>query len=205
MILGFKETKKILDRYNLPYLPTFLVASKREAISKGEDIGYPLVAKISSTKYTHKTEIDGVIKDIKNRKELEEAYTKLVKIDSIEGILIQKRGKGIELVIGAKRDNLFGPVVMFGIGGVFVEIFKDTSFRIAPIKKSDAISMIREIKGEKIFHGFRGLAPVNKNMIVDLLIKVSDMITKEEIKELDLNPLFADEKNIQISDARIVV
>ncbi len=205
MILGFKETKKILDRYKLPYAPTSLATDKSEAISKGEEIGYPLVAKISSTKHTHKTEIGGVVKEIKNRKELGDAYAKLSKIDSIEGVLIQKKMEGIELVIGAKEDDLFGPVVMFGIGGIFVEIFKDISFRVAPIKKSDAVSMIKEIKGEKLLNGFRGLLPVNKDKIIDVLMKASAMITEEEIREFDFNPLFADEKKIQISDARIVV
>jgi len=209
--LFFKEAKKLLLKYNIPLCATEIVNSKKDAIKIAKDFKYPIVIKISSPDILHKTEGGFVKKDIKDQKELEVAWNKIIRLANkkkvkIEGVLVQKQLSGREIIIGIKRDAQFGPILMFGLGGVFVEVLKDVSFAITPIKREDAFRMMKEIKGIKILKGFRGKKPVNLEKIANILVSLSQLSLKEKgILEIDLNPVIVNEKGAWVVDARFLM
>ncbi len=211
--LTFSETKKILSEYDIPFGQMILAKSKKEAIVFAEKIGYPVVLKVSSPEILHKTEIEGIKTNIFNKKNLEKTWDKILSevkkkkpLAKIEGILVQKQLKGREVVIGMKRDRQFGPVLMFGLGGIFTEVLEDVAFKIAPVSESDAMKMIKEIKGYKVLTAFRGQKPVNLKAIVKIIVSLSRLsLEKEEIKEIDLNPIIVNEKRALIVDTSFLL
>ena len=208
-LLGFEETKKLLDQYKIPFSQTKLVKSKKQALRAAQIIGYPVILKGYSTKILHKTE-KGLVKfKIDDEKKLEKVFDEIMKLArriKIEGVLVQKMEQGIELVCGMKRDVSFGPVLMFGLGGIFIEVLKDISFAISPITKKEALDMVKEIKGYEILNGYRGQPCVEINRIADVLIKLSNLSSEHsEIKEIDFNPIFADGKKVIVADAKLLI
>lgn len=209
--LSFEETKKLLFKYKIPFCVTELAKSKEEAVSIAEKIGYPVAMKIFSKNVLHKTEIGAVKTNIKNEEELFVSFNsinELAKAKSIEmeGILVQKMVLGQEIIVGMKRNEQFGSVLMFGIGGVLVELLKDVSFRIAPITQKDAIEMIKEIKGYKLLTGFRGKEAVDIDKIVNILISLSNLsLNENNIKEIDFNPVIVSKDSALVVDARILI
>ena len=211
--LNFSETKKILSEYDVPFCQMILTKSKNEAIVFAEKVGYPVVLKVSSPEILHKTEIGGIKTNILDKKTLEKTWNKILAevkkkkpLAEIEGILVQKQIKGREIVIGMKRDHQFGPVLMFGLGGIFTEVLEDVAFKIAPVSESDAIKMIKEIKGYKVLTNFRGQKPVNLKAIVKIIISLSNLsLEREEIKEIDLNPIIANENKALVVDTSFLL
>ena len=212
-VLSFEEAKKLLEKYNIPFVKTRICQSKKEAIDFAQKIGFPVVLKVFSPDILHKTDVGGVKIGIENERDLKRAFDEILfslkekkPKAKIEGMLIQKQIFGKEVVVGMKRDLAFGPVLMFGLGGIFVEILNDVAFRVAPITKREALKMIREIKSFKILKGFRGEKPVNIEKIAEIIVKVSKLSLKEEkIQEIDLNPIIANEKGAQVVDARVLL
>ncbi len=204
MILNFQEIQKLLKKYNLPKAESVLVNSEDEAVYYAQKIGYPVVLKISS-KHLHRTEIGGVITNIKDELKLKESFNKLKKIPEIEAVIVQKQIPGEEFIVGIKKDPTFGQVVMLGTGGTFVELFNDVSFRVCPIDKKESLLMIEEIKGKKLLEGFRGAPEIDKRFIAEILEKVSQLGIKENIEELDFNPLIVSEKGAFICDVKIII
>ncbi|MEA3453274.1 MAG: acetate--CoA ligase family protein [Patescibacteria group bacterium] len=202
MILSFDQSKKLLTKYKIPFVKGELVESKTAAFNFVKKYGYPVVLKIDLPNILHKTDIGGVILDINNKEKLILSWDKLSKLGKV---LIQKQIGGVGLIIGAKKDPIFGPIIMFGLGGIFAEALKDVSFRLAPINKKEAKEMISEIKGYKILKGYRGQEPVNLLKLEQILLLLSDLITKEKIQEIDLNPVMADSKKAIIVDAKILI
>jgi acyl-CoA synthetase (NDP forming) len=209
------KAKKLLVKWGIPVVRERVSKDKKAAFSFAKEIGYPVVIKIASPDIIHKTECGCVITNIKDQKELDSSYDtvmcnarKFSKNARINGVLIQEMvdaNDARELIIGAKIDPNFGPIVMFGIGGIMVEILKDVSFRVIPIAKKDAYDMLSEIRAHKILDSVRGKKPVNKEKLVQCLINVSMMMEKEkDIIELDLNPIFADHKGVKAVDIRII-
>lgn len=206
--LNFSETKKILSEYDIPFCRMALVKSKKQAVIFAEKIGYPVVLKICSPEILHKTEIEGIKINIFDKKCLEEAWDRILSevkkkkpLAEIEGIIVQKQLKGREVVIGMKRDHQFGPVLMFGLGGIFTEVLEDVAFKIAPVSESDAMKMIKEIKGYKVLTAFRGQKPVNLKAIVKIIVSISKLALKRgEIKEIDLNPIIVNDKKALVVD-----
>ena len=207
--LNFVKSKEILSKYGIFSCKEKLVSSKRKAFDFAEKIKFPVVLKIASPNIFHLTDVGGLKQGIKNKKELEKAWDDIlfsVKKNKpkalIEGFLIQKEIDGIEIVVGMKRSREFGPVLMFGLGGILVEVLKDVSFGIAPISRSTAIKMIKEVKGYRILRGFRGYPTVNLEKIVDILINLSRLsLENQNIKEVDLNPIIIDNKKALVVDA----
>lgn len=211
--LTFEETEKLLEKYNIPFAKTKLCKSKKEAASFAKRIGFPLALKIVSPDILHKTDIGGVKLMIMNEKDLKQAWNEILvsfkkqkpKVQ-IKGILVQEMIAGKEVVIGMKRDKSFGPVLMFGLGGIFIELFKDTVFRVAPATKKEARKMIKELKGFAILKGARGQKPVDIEKIVQIIVKVSKLsLTEKNIKEIDLNPIIVNEKEASVVDAKFLV
>ncbi len=204
MILEYTKQEKLLKKYNLKTAPSFFVKNKKDALLAVSKIGYPVVFKIFSKDCLHRTEVKGVITNIDSLKKAKDSFDKLKSIKGIDGIIIQKQIDGVEFVVGVKKDNVFGPVVMFGTGGIFVELFNDVSFRLAPFNKGVALSMIDSIKGKKILDGFRGLPKIKKEDVADLLVKTSLLASREQFSEIDFNPVIINEKGAFICDIKII-
>ncbi|MBI2129616.1 acetate--CoA ligase family protein [Candidatus Woesearchaeota archaeon] len=210
--LSFIETKKILKKYKMPYPPSELAKSELEARKIADKIGYPVVLKIDSPDIVHKSDVGGVIADIKSGEDAAAAYLKIIKNAGkiknarINGIIVQKMERGTAVIVGMKRDAQFGPALMFGLGGIFVEIMKDVSFRIAPIDKNEALEMIKEVKGYEILKGARGSEKANIDAIADIILKLSKLAIKEKnIMEIDFNPVIVNKKTAKIVDARMMI
>jgi len=208
-ILSFEQTKKILKKYKIPFCRTEIFNSQEKALAFAEKIKFPVVLKIHSRTIFHKSDIGGVKIGIQNSEEFNQAWKEIStnsQLKNIEGILVQEMVKGNELVLGMKRDNQFGPIVMFGLGGIFIEILKDVSFRIAPIDKKQAIEMVKEIKGYRLLEGYRGKKGIDIKKLTDLLIKISNLAIKEKnILSLDFNPIMANDKEVLVADFRLII
>ena len=207
---------KVLGAYGLPVLESYLAENEGDAVQYAEKIGYPVVMKIMSEDIVHKFDIGGVVLDIKDSEATKSAYNGIIKNVSqklpdarIKGVLVAKMvSKGQEVILGVKRDPSFGPVIMFGLGGIFVEIFKDVSFRVAPVDELSAKNMINETKSSAILKGARGNVVSDISAIVDAIQRLSKLATDcPQIKEMDINPLIVLEKGkgCFIADAKIMV
>ena len=212
-ILTVQESKKILLQEGFPINPTGFGTNLEEVIAEVEKIEFPVVLKVSSQDIIHKSDIGGVVTGICSVHDLKEQYeimsqniTQKVPNAQIEGYIIEKMESGIELLVGSTLDPMFGPILAFGLGGIYVEVLKDVVFRLIPVECEDATEMLSEIKAAKILDGIRGQPPVNKKALVNLLMKTSNFINRHpEIEELDLNPVFATDKGVSVVDARIIL
>jgi len=208
------EAKQLLEDAGVPVSPARLATSADEAAKMADGLGYPVVLKIVSPQITHKSDVGGVALNLNSTAEVREAYDRIVASAkqhepsaTIDGAAVQRMERqGIEVIIGMTKDPQFGPVLMFGLGGVMVEILKDVAFRIIPINDRDARQMIDEIKGKPLLDGYRGSEPADVEKLRALLLKVSSFIEQHpEVEELDLNPVFAYGDGAIAVDARIVL
>jgi len=213
-ILTEIEAKQILKEAGIPCTDTRLAVDKAQAVALCEEFGYPAVLKISSVDITHKSDAGGVKVNLKNRAEVEAAFDAIMAScraacpeAKIEGVAVQGMAeRGIEIIMGMIKDLSFGPVVMFGLGGILVEVLKDVAFRIVPIEKMDAEEMIREIQGRKLLEGYRGQDPADIPCLRDMLVKLSDFVGRTPgIEEIDMNPVFAYKTGAAVVDARIIL
>ena len=214
LILTEIESKEVFNDAGIDVVETRLATSKREAIVYGKEIGFPLVLKICSRDIIHKSDSGGVRVELNNESDLKRAYQEIIESATqkypnakIEGVSVQKMARpGVEVIIGAYKDLQFGPVIMFGLGGILVEALKDVSFRLIPITRKDASQMIKEIKGYTLLSGYRGREPVDISLLEKYILKVSNfMENNPRIKELELNPIFAYHDSAIAVDARIVL
>ncbi len=203
--LNVFDSMNLLKKYEIPLVETIFVKNEEELHKAIEKIDFPVAMKVVSSTISHKTDAGGVKVNIFTQQIADKAFENFKKLDGFEGALVQKMAKGKELIIGGKFDEQFGPTILFGLGGIFVEIFKDASIRICPITKKDAKKMITEIKGYPLLAGARGEPPVKIEELEEIIMKVNNMMMEEKIKELDINPLIANEKEIVAVDARIVI
>ncbi len=205
-LLSFKETKSLLLKYGLPFCETEIFNSLDKAIEYAEEIDYPLVLKVFGKDIFHRTENEGVVVGIKNKEDLKREWEKMDQRFKIkEGILVQETVNGRELILGMKRDEQFGPVLMFGLGGIFAELYKDVSLRLSPLDKKEAEKMIKETKAWEIIKGFRGEG-VNKEKVIELLVRLSKLAEKERmIKSIDFNPVMGNKKEVLIVDFKVAI
>ncbi len=213
--LSEHESKQLLSYYGIPVVEEAMAVSPDEAIKIAEKIGYPVVLKIDSPDIAHKTEADAVRLGITNRDKLVHAFhevennaRKYAPHASIKGVSIQKMIKDArEVIVGLSYDPQFGSVVMFGLGGVFVEVLKDVSLRVAPLSRADAEEMIKEIKGHKLLEPFRGKPAADTEGIADVLLKLSAMATDlgNVIAEIDINPLMVKGEGVMAADALVIL
>jgi len=208
------ESKELIKNAGIPVVETKLARTKAEAVSLSKKMGFPVAMKIVSPDVVHKSDSGGVKLGLVNAVQVGKAYSEIISAikkhyprAKIEGIAVQKMAHpGVEVIIGMTKDEQFGPVLMFGLGGILVEVLKDVSFRIVPLAKRDASQMIKEIKGYPLLQGYRGQEPADIPFLEALIIKVSDFIDKNpEIKELDLNPVFAYKDGAVAVDARVIL
>ena len=204
------ESKELLREIGIPVPAQKLTISKEETIFAAENIGFPVVMKLMAQDIVHKSDTGAVKLNLKSKEDVDKAYNELMQIPSQmeKKISVQKMVEEpiTELIIGMTTDPQFGPALMFGIGGILVELLEDVSFRIAPITEYDAKEMIHEIKGFPILDGYRGKPKADINAIVEVLLKISNLVIKhEEINEMDLNPVFIYDKGLICVDARIIL
>ena len=208
------EAKEFLKQAGVNVVDTRLATSKEEAISISQELGFPVVLKIVSPDVVHKSDAGGVKLSLATPEQVGEAYDDIMKSvrqgfpqAKLEGVSVQQMARpGVEVIIGMSKDAQFGPVLMFGLGGILVEILKDVSFRIVPLTKRDAKEMIREIKGYPLLEGYRGQEHVDADNLEELLLKVSSFVEQNpEVKELDLNPIFAYSDGAVAVDARVIL
>ena len=208
------QSKKLLDRAGIPVTREILVNDEGKAVAAAAEMGYPVVLKVMSPKILHKTEAGVLAIGIENEDQLRESYRKiytkaLAKVTDVDisGVLVQEMApKGIEAVIGVKNDPQFGPTIMFGLGGILVEVLKDVTFKIAPLSRADAKSMLQEIKGKKMLAGFRGQPAIHEKTLVDTILQVSQLAyaLKDEVAEMDINPIVLYPDGLKVVDALII-
>jgi acetate---CoA ligase (ADP-forming) len=211
------EAKAVFAAYGLPVTKVKLSTSEQEAVEIAKEIGYPVVMKVVSPDILHKSDAGGVLVNLQNEQEIRQAYQTILsnckkyKSDAkILGIVIQEYApKGTEIILGSVNDPTFGPTVMFGLGGIFVEVFKDVTFRVAPVSTRQAQKMIEEIRGAPVLAGIRGEKPKDKAALVDTICRYSQMIEDlaDEVSESDANPIliYKAGSGIKVVDARIIL
>ena len=208
------ESKTIMQVYKLPVTQFKIAETEDATVKAAEAIGYPVVLKILSPDVIHKSDVGGVLVNIKDAGAVREGYQTIITTVKkhkenarIRGIFVEEFAqKGVEVIIGALKDPQFGPAIMFGLGGIFVEVLKDVSFRVAPITKYDADEMIQEIKGYPILTGIRGQEACDIKALSNILLQVSKLVMDYPvINQLDLNPVFSYPKGAKCVDARIIL
>jgi len=208
------ESKRILKQMGISVVETKLAKTQKEAVSLSQKIGFPVVLKIASPDVIHKSDSGGVKLSLNNAVEVKKAYDEILKKvkrqypkAAVHGVSVQKMVRpGTEVIVGTSQDPQFGPVIMFGLGGIFVELLKDVSFRVIPVKRKDAQEMIEEIKGYPLLQGYRGKEPASLTALVEIILKISKFVEQNsQIKELELNPVFAYRNKAIAVDARIIL
>ena len=208
------ESKELISGVGITTVETRLTRSQKSAIAISKEMGFPVVLKLVSPDITHKSDVGGVRVGLTNGSQVGRAYREIMAAAKqsnpraqVEGVAVQSMiAAGVEVIIGMSKDSQFGPVMMFGLGGILVELLKDVSFRVVPLNRRDASEMIREVKGYPLLDGFRGQEPVNIALLEEMILKVSDFAERNpEIKELDLNPVIVSKDSAVAVDARIVL
>jgi acyl-CoA synthetase (NDP forming) len=213
-VLTEVESKEVLVEAGIPIVTAQLAATREEAVTAARKIGLPVVLKIVSPDISHKSDVGGVKLNLGSEEEVAAAFDEIVEAArraepkaTILGVSVQTMARpGVEVIMGMTKDPQFGPVLMFGLGGVFVEVLKDVAFRIVPLEPRDARQMIRDIQGFPVLEGFRGQEPADLAALEDMLMRLSAFLEDHpEIQELDLNPIFAYKDGALAVDARIVL
>jgi acetate---CoA ligase (ADP-forming) subunit beta len=208
------ESKQVLHEVGIPVALAILANDAKEAAQAAEKTGFPVVLKIVSPDVTHKSDVGGVRLGLESSADVDKAFDEIVAAVKkaqpdarIEGVAVQKMAApGTEVIVGMSKDPQFGPVMMFGLGGILVEVLKDVAFRIVPLEPKDAREMVREIKGFPVLEGVRGRKPADTDALEKLILRVSEFVEAHpEIEELDLNPVFAYPDGVLAVDARIVL
>jgi acyl-CoA synthetase (NDP forming) len=208
------ESKELIGQSGISVNDTRLAKSRSEASSISQEIGFPVVLKVASPDIVHKSDAGGIRLGLETPEQVEQACDEILGATrrsypkaNLLGVSVQKMAApGVEVIIGMSRDAQFGPVLMFGLGGVFVEILEDVSLRVIPVTRRDVSEMIKEINGYKMLTGYRGMPPVDESKLGDMLLVVADFVTQYPvIKELDLNPVIAYGDGAIAVDARIVL
>ncbi len=211
------RSKELLQAYGIPVTREILARSAAEAAAAAGSLGYPVVLKIESPDIAHRTEAGGVLLNLTDAAAVQEGYGSIMKrareynpSASIDGVLVQEMlSPGLEVILGVKKDPLFGPTILFGLGGIFVELLKDLSVRTAPLREEDARAMLEEIEGKALLGGVRGEQPRDREALVGIMMKLSRLAVElgGEIAELDINPLivYADGEGAVAADALVIL
>ena len=195
---------ELLESADIPTVPEFVSATKDEVTAFAEKCGYPVVAKVVGP--VHKSDVGGVALNIRSKEVLAAEFDRMMQIKVATAVMVQKMIKGTELFIGAKYEPRFGHVVLCGLGGIFVEVLKDVSSGLAPLSMEEAENMIHSLRGYKILKGTRGQKGINQRKYAEIIVRLSTLLRfATEIKEMDINPLLADDKDVIAVDARILV
>lgn len=205
------EAKVILRRWGLPVPPCLMANNPAQAAKHAEELGYPVVLKVHSPAIVHKSEAGGVKLNLPDKGAVERAYEEIERmcrpLDPNFKVVVQPMAKpGLEVILGVSEDKQFGKAVMFGLGGIFVELFRDIVFRLIPLDRAQALEMIRSIESFPLLKGFRGRPSADIDALADIIVSLSDLVSRHPaISELDLNPIIVYPKHAAIVDARMVL
>jgi acyl-CoA synthetase (NDP forming) len=213
-LLSEVESKQLLEGAGVPVAKSRLATSADDAASAARETGFPVVMKIVSPDIAHKSDVGGVKLGLEDEAAVRAAFDEMMKTVKghepsarISGVAVQHQApQGTEVIVGMTRDPQFGPVMMFGLGGIMVEVLKDVAFRIVPLEEPDASDMIREIKGYPVLQGVRGQPPLDEAALQQIILKVASFVEQHpEVAEIDLNPVFAYPEGAVAVDARVVL
>jgi succinyl-CoA synthetase beta subunit len=201
------DAKRLLALSGMEVPKYFWAKTVDEALQFSQKVGYPAVAKVISPQTIHKSDVGGVVTGIADEKALTETFQRFKSIKGFSGMLVEETLSGFELIVGAKKDHQFGPVVLLGIGGTGVEIYRDTMLRMVPLKSTDIESMITGLKAHQLLEGYRGAEPVNLQALKRLLALFSDLVIAVEdyFDSIDLNPVMCNSQKCVVADARIML
>lgn len=201
------EALRLLEAAGVPVARHAFAAGLEEALAAASRIGYPVVAKVVSPAILHKSDVGGVETSILDPAGLAAAWARLSRLPGFTGALVAERLSGLELIFGAKIDEQFGPVILLGLGGTAVEIYRDVVTRLAPLRERDVASMVCCLRGARLLTGFRGCAAVNLPKLTAALLAFSELVTAiaDRIESIDLNPVFCTPERCVVADARIVL
>jgi acyl-CoA synthetase (NDP forming) len=189
-------------------VPAFAsVGSADDAVAAAEKIGYPVAGKVVSAEIVHKSDAGGVAVGLKNEAAVRDAFERFSAMDGFSAMLVENMVAGVEVIVGAKIDEQFGPVILLGIGGTGVEIYEDVAIRMAPLTPRDVSSMVRQLAGRKLLEGFRGAPPINMDALNQTLVVFSELVmdAADRIESIDLNPVMCTPEACVIADARIML
>lgn len=211
LLLGM-DALDFLEKEGFRVLDSSLARDEGEAVAMASRIKFPVALKVSSPDVIHKTETGGIRVSLKGEDEVRQAFREIVTLfrsdnpeKQLDGVMVQKLGRGLELFVGAKKDQQFGPVLTFGLGGIHAEAIKDVSFRLIPVRRRDVREMMEELQSYRVLKNPRS-GTIELQCIEDFLLQVSNLVEKHaEIEEMDLNPVFVASKDIEICDARIQI
>ena len=204
--MGYMDELNLLKSYGIDIARTSFVKMGKGLEKDLVKFDFPFIAKVDTNEPIHKTELKAV-KLVENKDDLQEFLKNIRPVEKkyhVNGIVVQEALNGIEVFIGGKRDPQFGQVILFGLGGIFVEIVNDYSIRLCPVSKRDARDMVQEIRGYPLLVGARGMEPVNMKKLVSSIVNASKLMMDENIKELDINPLFANSRYVKAADVRVI-
>ncbi len=198
VILGEWEAAKLLSAHGVPFAACRRASTPEEAARAAAEVGYPVVLKVDSPDITHKTEVGGVVTSLVDDAAVLAAARRLLdKVHSarpaaaIKGVLVQPQLRGHEVIVGGLRDLQFGPVVMFGFGGIYAEVFQDTAFRLAPLTLDQALDLVAEVRSSRVLEGWRGRPPADIDALGRLIVAVGNVLVEDtQVREIDLNPVF---------------
>jgi len=201
------DAKRIISLAGIAVPRHTMARTLDEALISARQIGYPVVAKIVSPRILHKSDAGGVAVGIADPSRLEEVIRNFTTMDGFRGVLVEEMVSGVELILGATIDSQFGPMILLGMGGTGVEIYRDVSLRMAPLSERDARSMARGLKARKVLEGYRGADPVDMNRLAGTVVSFSDLVMElaDRIESIDINPLFCSATNCLAGDARIIL
>ncbi len=201
------EAKGLLSQAGLPVARHRWAATQAEALEAAAQIGYPLVAKVVSPQVVHKSDVGGVVIGIQNGDGLVSVFERLSATEDFRGVLVEETVTGVEVIVGAKNDFQFGPVILMGMGGTGVEIYQDVSIRMAPLKSADVDAMWCGLRARPLLEGYRGAAPVDRQALTDLLLKFSALVLElgDAVESIDLNPVMCGPGGCYVADARIML
>jgi succinyl-CoA synthetase beta subunit len=205
------EAKRVLVEWGVEVPPSRLARSEEEAVAAAEEIGFPLVLKVMSPRLLHKTDVGAVAIGLQTVDQVRATYSGFMERFAnaeVEGVLVEKRVKvGVELIIGTRVDQTFGPVILVGPGGIFVEAMVDVVFRMCPTTRDLALGAIEEIRYQKLLDGFRGIPKVDRGELAELMVKLSELAWehREHLGEMDINPVIANEDGLYPVDARMIL
>jgi succinyl-CoA synthetase beta subunit len=212
--LLINEAQRICNLHKIPTPKSYLATGVDDAVERAKEIGYPVVLKIVSPQIIHKSDVGGVVLNVGGEKGLKVEYERLISevrrkqpSAAIAGILVEEMiPPATEVIVGGIRDDQFGPAVMFGMGGIFAEVYEDVKFRVAPIDRVDALNMIHELHGSRVLEGVRGKPPVDIESVLNVLTRVSDIMTEHGVvDQLDLNPVIVSPQGACAVDSRIII
>ncbi|MEK6919552.1 MAG: acetate--CoA ligase family protein, partial [Thermoproteota archaeon] len=212
--LSQHDAMRVLIAYGFPIARTEFAKTREEAVKSAKRIGFPVAMKVVSPDVVHKFDVGGVKLDLTSERDVLESFNEIMRnVKSqlpkarLEGVVVQEHVRGgRETIVGMRRDPKFGPLLMFGLGGIYVEAYRDVSFRLAPVRELGAHNMISQIRGSKILEGFRGQPPSDAKALAGCIARTSQLALElEDVQELDVNPLVAFEKGCRAVDARIII